>query len=207
MTFASSGHPGVGPTFANTEFVVYNRTGSAVTVGDVLMLDHLAVDPASYTAASYNSDAATKNSRYAALTLNVDGGTGGSNAATWPLGNALTPIATGIGAISGSAAAGSGASGGAPLVVVTDLLSGAGANDTKVRVCIRGLVEVNTAASAAVVFGDGLFAAAAVTLTPTLTVGVRVVAKALSGRDNAATIQKVLCYFDGSNLFGKQFAG
>lgn len=205
MFFNTSENPGVGPSIRNVEFNVYNRTGAAVTVGDVLMLDHLAADGASYSAASYTTT--NPNASYGLQTVNVDGGVGGSNAATWPWGNAIIPTAAGIGALSGTAGAGTGASGGAPLVVVTSLLTGAGADDTLVRVCISGLVQVNTAASAAVVFGDGLFAAVDVTLTPALTVGVRVVGKALSARDNAATIQKVLCAFDGFSLIGKQFAG
>lgn len=204
--FSTAQNPGVGPTFKNVEFNVYNRTGSAVNIGDVLMLDHLAADGGGYSATAINTTNPTAT--YGESILNVDGGAGGANAATWPWGNALTPTAAGIGALSGSAGAGTGASTGAPLVVVTSLLAGAGANDTLVKVCIQGLVRVNTVASAAVVFGDGLSAAAAVTLTPAVTAGVRTVAKALSGRDNAATIQQVLCMFDGmaGSGFGKQFA-
>lgn len=197
--FSTAQNPGVGPSFLNVEFNVYNRTGGAVVVGNVLMLDHLAADGGGYAAAGYNST--NPNLAYGVSTLNVDGGLGGSNAATWPWGNALTPTAAGISGLSGAITAGTGA-GGAPLVVVTSLLGGAGANDTKIKVCIRGLVAVSAITTEPVVFGDTLFAAAAVTLTPTATAGVRHVAKALSAKADDAT-DLVLCAFDGmSGLFG-----
>lgn len=203
MTGAYSGAqgPGVGPIFDNFEFLVYSRYATTLVIGDVVMLDHLAADGGGYSATAINTT--NPNAAYGRQIMGVDGGTGDANAATWPWGNALLPTTAGIGALIAGAGAGTGGSGGAPLAVVTNLMGGGGVNNSIIRVCGRGLVDVNTVASAAVVFGDGLFAAAAVTLTPTLTAGVRVVGKALSGRTNGATIQKVFCYFDGFDLFGK----
>lgn len=206
MFFASSENPGVGPSIRNIEFNVYNRSATTVAVGDVLMLDHLAADGAGYSAASYSTNDTVG---YALGTVNVDGGTADANAATWPWGNAIVPTTAGIGALQGSVDPGTGA-GGAPLVVVTSLLGGTGADNTKIRVCIDGIVPVTCLTLEPVVFGDSLAAAnAAKTLTPGTTAagagqtaGVRMVAKALGNKGGTET-QPVLVYFCGWNMFSQ----
>lgn len=198
MFFNTSENQGVGPSIRNIEFNAYNRTGSAVAVGDVLMLDHLSVDGASFV------NTAPTTADIGAGYVNADGGTGGSNAATWPWGNCLTPTSEGAGVVTTSAGAGTGG-GGAPLVVVTSLLTGAGANDTLIRVCIDGLVNVKCLTTEPVVPGDSLSAQAAATLTSVSAVGKRIVGKAFSKKaDNASNI--VFAYFCGHAITGQNFA-
>jgi hypothetical protein len=187
MILATGHNPGVGPTLPSEQFIIWNRSGAAVLLGEVLMLDHLAADGESLATAA----------------LNTDGGAVG--ALTHPWGNGIDPTAAGIGTLSGAAGAGLGASG-APLVVVTDLLTGAGADNTKIKVCIYGLCNVKCITTEPVVFGDSLYAAAANTLTPLVTVGVRGVAKSLGAKaDNATTL--VPCFFCGWDMFSPLLAG
>lgn len=198
MFFNTSENPGVGPSIRNIEFNAYNRTGSTVAVGDVLMLDHLYADGGGYAAAGPTTAAIARGY------VNVDGGTGDTNAATWPWGNCLTPTAAGVGALSGSITAGTGA-GGSVLVVVTSLLTGAGANNTLVRVCVDGLVDVACLTTEPVVPGDSLTAAAAKTLTPIAAAGARIVGKAHSIKaDNATNL--VFAYFCGHQITGQTAA-
>jgi hypothetical protein len=186
MILATGHNPGVGPTLPSEQFVIWNRSGAAVVLGEVLMLDHLAADATSLSTAA----------------INADGGVPG--ALTHPWGNGLDPTTAGIGTLSGSGGVGTG-SAGAPLVIVTSLLTGAGADDTKVKVCIYGLCDVKCITTEPVVFGDTLYAAAANTLTPLTTAGVRIVAKSLGAKaDNATTL--VPCFFCGWDMFNPQAA-
>ena len=204
MYLNTSGNPGVGPSIRNHEFDAYNRTGSAVAVGDVLMLDHLAADAASYVKATYDG---TPTKAFADGTVNVDGGTGGSNGATWPWGNCLTPTAAGIGLVSGSTTAGTGGAG-APLVVVTSIYSGAGANDTKIKVCIDGVVGVKCLTTEPNVFGDSLYPVTGQTYVASTapTAGFRCLGKPLGARADDST-GLLLAYICGSNMMSQTFVG
>lgn len=188
MILSTAHNPGVGPTLPSEQFIIWNRSGAAVVLGEILMLDHLAADGASGST----------------IALNVDGGSAGTGNHTHPWGNGLDPTTPGIGTLSGSGGAGTG-SAGAPLVVVTDLLEGAGADDTRVKVCIYGLCNVKVITTEPAVFGDTLYAAAANTLTPLVTAGVRPVAKCLGAKaDNATTL--VPAFFNGWDMFSPQAA-
>lgn len=187
MSWASGHNPGIGPTVQNEEFVFWNRGGAtAVAVGDVMMVDHLAADGASLSTAALNAEGTA------------------SGQLTWPDANLLDPTAAGIGALSGATTAGTGA-GGADLVVITDLLGGTGADNTKVRAAIRGLVYIKCLTTEPVVYGDSMYAAAARTLTPIATAGVRCVAKSKGAKaDNATNL--VLCRFEGGQIFSQAAA-
>ena len=204
MLFSASENPGVGPSIRNVEFYAYNRTGGTVAVGDVLMLDHLAADAASYVKATYDG---APTLAFALSTVGVDGGTGGSNGATWPWGNCVTPLAAGIGLVSGSTSAGTGGAG-APMVVVTSLLDGAGANDTRIRVCIDGIVGVKCLTTEPNVFGDSLYQTDSQTYLKSAapTAGYRCVGKSLGARaDNSTGL--LAAYFCGWNMFSQTFVG
>jgi hypothetical protein len=186
VVMATAHNPGVGPTLPSEQFIIWNRSGATVALGEILMLDHLAADGTSLSTAG----------------LNVDGGVSGQ--LTHPWGNGIDPTAAGIATLSGSGGVGTG-SGGAPLVVVTDLLTGAGADDTKVKVCIYGLCNAACITTEPVVFGDALYAAAANTLTPLTTAGVRIVAKSLGAKSDNAT-NLVAVFFNGWDMFNPQAA-
>lgn len=178
--------PGVGPRLPSERFHIWNRSGATVALGEILMLDHLAADGTSLSTADL----------YAVGTS--------TGQLTHPWGNGLDPTTAGIGTLSGSGGVGTG-SAGAPLVVVTSLLDDAGADDTKIEVCIFGLCNVKVITTEPAVFGDTLYAAAANTLTPLVTAGVRPVAKCLGAKaDNATTL--VAAFFNGYDMFSPQAA-
>jgi hypothetical protein len=140
-----SGPNFIGPDLKRVEFIGFNRTGSAVALGDVLMCDHLAADGDSVKGAQ-------------------PGATG------FCMGQLIAPATTGIGVNTDDP--------GAWMVVVIDLLTGAGANDTKVKVCAFGYVTAALAGSTN--HGADLYPAnGALTLTATQADSVRCVAKAL----------------------------
>lgn len=154
--------PGVGPYFTNMTCVVYNRiSGATLALGDVVMLDHLGTGAATY------SDVA--------LPPNTDVGNSISPTKCWPLGNAINPATTGMGSDVGDP--------GAIFGVVSSLMQGAGAENTKVEITIAGVVSAKFPAS--VTFGDDLYPANGVrTLTATAPGGgagggTRCLAKAL----------------------------
>jgi hypothetical protein len=178
MNYKTTGNPGVGPAFSNIEFPVWNRTGATVALGDIVMLDHLAADGASLSTAAPNAE-----------------GTPGGQL-TWPLGNAINPATTGIGVSSDDP--------GSWFGVVISLMDGAGADNTKVMICMQGLVKCKCLTTEPVVFGDDLYPADGVrTLTPTQTDVVRCLAKAVGAKaDNATNL--VLCVFNGDAGIGVQ---
>jgi hypothetical protein len=187
MTMNMSGHnPGVGPSLGSEEFIIWNRSAATVTLGQVLMLDHLAADGTSLSTAD----------------LNAEGTVAGQ--LTHPWGNGLDPTTAGIGTLSGTGGVGTG-SAGAPLVVVTSLLADGGVDNSKVKVCVYGLCNISCITTEPVVFGDTLYAAAANTLTPLVTAGIRPVAKSLGAKaDNATNL--VPCFFNGWDMFSPQCA-
>lgn len=169
MKFMTGQNPGVGPSIQNDEFVIWNRAGATVIIGGVLMLDHLAADGASLTTAAVNAEGTA------------------SGQLTWPLGNGINPATTGIGVVTDDP--------GAWFVVVTSLLDGAGADNTKVRACVRGLVKIDGAG--ATTWGDDLYPANGVrTLTTTQADGVRCLAKAVETTGGAGLVS---CIFDGTS--------
>ena len=175
--------PGVGPRLPSERFHIWNRSAATVALGEILMLDHLAADGASLSTADL----------YAVGTA--------TGQLTHPWGNGLDPTALGIGTLSGASPTGAGA----PLVVVTSLLDDAGVDNSKIEVCIFGLCNVKVITTEPAVFGDTLYAAAANTLTPLVTAGVRPVAKSLGAKaDNATTL--VPCFFNGWDMFSPQAA-
>lgn len=162
---------GVGPYFTPIKCIVYNRTGSAVALGDVLMLDHLAAE--------------TEGSKSIAPNTDI-GGDPAQLTSCWPLGNAIAPTTRGIGTLSGA----SPADGGSIFGVVTSLMQGAGADNTKVELTLFGVVTAAFAASTN--FGQPLLPANGVkTLTTTVTVGVRILAKSIAP-DSTSTSGLVL---------------
>lgn len=152
---------GVGPYFTPIKCIVYNRTGSAVALGDVLMLDHLANETESSKSIAPNTDI---------------GGDPALSTSCWPLGNAVAPTARGIGTLSGA----SPADGGSIFGVVTSLMQGAGADNTKVELTLFGVVTAAFAGSTN--FGQPLLPSllTAKTLTTTVTAGVRILAKSIA---------------------------
>ena len=198
MFFNTSENPGVGPSIRNIEFNIYNRSATTVAVGDVLMLDHLFADGASFDNLVPTTAAIARGH------INVDGGPADAEADTWAWGNGLVPTGAGAGLATASAGAGTGG-GGAPLVVVTSLLNGAGADNTIVRVCIDGIVEVSCLNGEPVVPGDTLTADAAKTLTSVAAVGKRAVGKSLSIKADT-TDGNVLAYFCGWSMLSQNFA-
>ena len=153
---------GVGPYFTPIKCIVYNRTGSAVALGDVLMLDHLAGETESSKSIAPNTDI---------------GGDPALSTSCWPLGNAVAPTTRGIGTLSGA----SPADGGSIFGVVTSLMQGAGADNTKVELTLFGVVTAAFVAATNVNFGQPLLPANGVkTLTPTVTAGVRILAKSIA---------------------------
>lgn len=155
MNVQSVSGPGVGPFFSPVTCVAYNRTTAAVAIGDVLMLDHLCT-----------------NTTYGSVALAPNTDVGNATAATkcWPLGNAILATTAGIGADVGDP--------GAIFGVVTSLLSGAGADNTKVELTLAGVVRAKTSGS--VTFGDDMYIAnGAKVLTSTYAAATRVLAKAL----------------------------
>lgn len=159
--------PGIGPYFAPVTCRAYNRVGSAVALGDVLQLDHLAV--------------ATESSKTIAPNTDIGGDTS-QPTKCWPLGNAILPAASGIGAVSDDP--------GAILGVVTSLLTGGGADNTKVELTLFGQVPASLAGSTN--WGDDLYPADGVsTLSTTQADAVRCIAKAVCP-DSSTGVKMVL---------------
>lgn len=178
MNLQTMSGPGVGPHFSNMTCVVYNRTGGAVALGDILMLDHLGTGASTYSDVS--------------LAPNTDVGNASVPAKCWPLGNAITPATTGIGVDVGDP--------GAIFGVVTNLMIGGGADNTKVELTVAGVVQAKMA-NVAIVFGDDLYPANNVrTLTNVYAAGVRCLSKAL----HSGTGQTNWVLFNGMGAPGTQ---
>ena len=169
---------GIGPYFTPIKCIVYNRTGSAVALGDVLMLDHLAAETESSKSIAPNTDI---------------GGDSAQLTSCWPLGNAVVPITSGIG-VAGAVSATTGDPG-AIFGVVTSLMQGAGADNTKVELTLYGVVTAAFAASTN--FGVDLYPATTPSPVKTLTatlpaaLGTRCLAKSLAP-DSTSTAGLVL---------------
>lgn len=177
MNVSTTLGPGVGPYFSPVKCIVYNRAGATVALGDVLMLDHLA--------------ATTESSKTIAPHTDI-GGDAAQPTKCWPLGNAILPATTGIGVLTDDP--------GAIFGVVTSLMSGAGADNTKVELTLFGLVNVSLAGSTN--FGADLYPADGVsTLTGTQADGVRCLAKALCA-DSSTGVK--LALFNGLLSPGSQ---
>jgi hypothetical protein len=170
MELADTQGPGVGIFPKNTYGVVWNRCGAtALVVGDVVMCD------------MKDTDGGTTTS----LVLGNDGNV---------TGNVIAPATDGIGGLSGATIVA-----GYFFGVVVDLMDGAGADNTKVRVQWQGVAKVHMVATAITV-GVGLVAAnGVVTLTPTVTAGNKVLAIAWEPNGSAEGVYT--CWFDGINGF------
>ena len=152
--------PGVGPYFTPIKCIVYNRTDATVALGDVLMLDHASV-----------SNSGNDGDKSALPNSDLD-----SSNKCWPLANAIVPTARGIGTLSGASPT---PDSGSILGVVTSLMQGAGADNTKIELTLFGVVTAAFAGSTN--FGASLSPGATVkTLTATITAGTRVVAKSIA---------------------------
>jgi len=147
MNIQTMGAPGVGPAFSHETCVVYNRTGATVVLGDVLMLD------------LYNSETTHGSSL---LQPNVDVGNAVSSARCHPWGNAITPSSattpSGLGTVTDDP--------GFIFGVVSSLMTGGGADDTKVQITLRGMVEARL--KQAPTIGTDLYAENAVRTLQTL---------------------------------------
>ena len=162
--------PGIGPYLNSVKAIGYNRTGGAVVLGDILMIDHL------------NTQA--EGSATVALFTDV-GGDSAEPTKCWPWGNFIAPATTGIGVLTDDP--------GALLGVVTSLFDGAGADNKKVEITIVGYVTAKMAG--ATTYGADLYPAnAATTLTTTQTDGVRCLAKALGTTGGAGS---AIVFFNG----------
>jgi hypothetical protein len=172
---------GVGPYFTPSKCIVYNRTGGTVAIGDVLALDYL-------NAESGHGDVA--------LDPNTDEGNATAATKCWPLGNAILPVTGTIGENEGDP--------GAIFGVVTSLMQGAGANDTKVELTIQGVVKAKMSGS--ITFGMELYPVNAQSHLVNYVVndaaqeGIRRIGKAL--HSGSSKVDWIL--FDGiSGVFGQ----
>jgi len=175
--------PGIGPYIQPVKCIGYNRIGGAVVLGDVLGPDMLAGGIALQTESS--------------ITVAPFGDIGSDSTQPtkcWPWGNLIPPQTANIGTLSGAGTPDPGAWFGA----VTSLMGGTGADNTKVELTLYGYGNVKV--SAATTFGQELYLQnAATALTPTVTAGVRSIARALSETAGAGT---VFAFIDGLRGMG-----
>jgi hypothetical protein len=169
---------GFGLSLINQRTRVFNRTGTVLTPGAIIMADNLAAPDASIDVAA----------RWGALTH-------------WSA-NCVLPTALGIGNVSGTATSLGRAS---IFYLVEDLLEGGGADDTAVRVIARGFdVFANLDNSAVLAQSPLMPAAAAATLTLAAGVTVKLGTAKVA---NASTAGRFLLQeFDGVSawLHGRQ---
>jgi hypothetical protein len=145
--------------------IVYNRTGTTLTVGEVVMVDHLAAD------AGFGGNASA--AAYVAQTFGNE---------LHPMAQVLVPTVVGDGALNG-------ATPGAYMGIVDDVMSGAGADDTQVHVCWKGIVYGRMASTVgAGEYGKPVYGAGAVkTLTATFLLGGKPLGRLLQNTTTAAT--------------------
>lgn len=167
--------PGAGMGIKNQSFVVWNRCGATpLVLGDIVMFDLASIDAATGTDADLGQDDSI-------------------------LANVTLPTTLGLGGLSG-ASLGTGNRIGYFFGVVDNLLDGAGADDTKVRVCVRGICEAKLT-NADINIGYPLFPGNGVsTLSLTLAAGNKCVAIAID--DNASTAGVYTVLFNGIEGFG-----
>lgn len=171
MELADTQGPGVGIFPKSTYGVVWNRLGATpLAIGDVVMCDMKGTDGATTTS----------------LVLGNDGNV---------TGNVIIPATNGIGGLSGATVPA-----GYFFGVVVDLMDGAGADNTKVRVQWQGVARVSMVATAITVGLSLVAANNTKTLTPTVTAGNKVLA--IAWEPNASTAGIYTCWFDGINGFG-----
>lgn len=192
MNIQTMSSPGVGPAFSPDLCVVYNRTGATVALGDVLMLD------------IYNSLSASHGSSL--LPPNTDEGNSIASSRCHPWGNAIVPSSgtspSGLGTVSDDP--------GFIFGVVSSLLQGSGADDTKVQLTLRGIVPATLAA--APTLGTDLYPANGVkTLSASQADGVRCIARTAIGDGSTAPYNAAgtfLVLFDGlsGSVGGQTFA-
>lgn len=182
MEFQDNFGPGVGLFPKDVYATVWNRGGAtAVVVGDLMMFDmtHSDVDEPTASQLLGNSGSI--------------------------LGNVMDPpatIAAGGGALNGTGNT-------APFffAVVTDLLDGAGADNTKIKVQISGVVRVRcvaTAITAGLALAPALSGTASRSISPVVGVSNRIIGIGFEPNGSAAGVYKVI--FDGINGFGSAFA-
>lgn len=163
MRMSTNQGPGVGPYVTPETFIGYNRLGSTIALGDVLMIDHLVTQ--------------AEGSKTIAANIDV-GGDRSQPTKCWPWANLILPATTGIGVLTDDP--------GAWLAVVVDLLGNGGADDRKMKLALFGVVTAALAGSTN--FGDDLYPANGVkTLSTTQVDGVRCVAKALCADGTTGT--------------------
>ena len=181
-------HQKGGNPFLNVDMRVVNRSGSAVTLNQLV-------------AFQFNLDSSSGTSDEA-----KGGGPGvivgtGAGISTGSVDVAPYPIQDGIFA-NIVAAANSAENTGQMLGVVNDLLNGGGADNTEVQVRLQGQVTV-TAASANYDVGDPLMktaAAASLSAADLSVAGTRIVAYSLSEEDSATQIEAM--FFGWANGLG-----
>lgn len=174
MALSVSNGPGFGPQFPREECTVMNRCGAtALVIGDIVMFDEA------------NQDTGNLYVSYVP----------GNILSTYS--NAILPATRGIGSLSGAATPNAGFTFG----VVTDLMSDAGADNTAVRICIKGLVKCKLTATAATA-GVPLVAANGVTtLTATYAVGNKIIGKCYEPNGSVAGLY--MTNFDGVTGWGQ----
>jgi hypothetical protein len=180
IEFADSTGPGVGLQIKNRYATVWNRMGATPAVlGDLVMFDMGDTDTDTTTSLAFANDGSV-------------------------LANVIAPtsaIVTGSGMLNGTGVL-------APLFfgVVVDLLDGAGADNTKIRIQVSGIVKKASMVATAIVVGVGLSPAlsgtAARQLSPIVGVSQKVIA--IAWEPNGSAAGQYQCLFDG---IGSGFAG
>ena len=170
--------PGTGLFLDNKFVVVWNRSGGARSIGDVMMFDLASVE------------AETTESIVPGAEAN-------------PLGNATLPTTLGIGGLSG-ASLDTGNRIGYFFGIVTDLLADAGADNKKVKLQVTGIVNA-LHKNDTIKPGYPLFPAnGAADLTTTLAAGNKCIAIARVTTGGTAGLYSTI--FDGIHGFGQLYA-
>jgi hypothetical protein len=161
---------GVGPYFTPVKCIAYNRTAGAVAIGDVLMLDHLG------SITTFGDKSIQPNSDI--------GGDPAYPTKCWPLGNAILPATTGIGVLTDDP--------GSIFGVVSNLMQGNGAVNTKVELTLFGFVATSCSGAN---FGADLYPSnGSAQLTNAQVDGVRCLAKSYAPDGASGAIY---CLFNG----------
>lgn len=162
--------------------ICYNRTGATVAVGEVLMVDLLAAD------GGFGGNASA--ALYVAQTFGNE---------LHPLAQMIIPTVVGDGVVNSTGV-------GAIFGVVDDLMSGAGADDTQVHVCWKGIVKAKMASTVgAGEYGKAVYGAGAVnTLTATFLIGGKCLGRLL--QNTTTTNTNALLLFNGVEGLGNQAA-
>lgn len=173
---------GIGYSPDNISGWVYNRTGATLAVGELVMIDHLAAD------GGFGGNASA--AAYVAQTVGNE---------LHPHAQVITPTTAGIGALNSGAP-------GAYFGVVEDVLAGAGADDTLIKVCWKGITSIKMASTVgAGEYGKVIVGANAVrTATATYTVGNKALGRLLQNTTTANT--NALVIFNGIEGFGIEAA-